>query len=58
MNFISARDVNFVNGEFSISLKYRNEISDILDIFGDKVRTVNTKEPTLEDVFIQTVKVK
>jgi len=58
MNFISTRDVNFVNGEFSISLKYRNEISDILDIFGDKVRTVNTKEPTLEDVFIQTVKVK
>jgi ABC-2 type transport system ATP-binding protein len=54
--FTSTNGVEFLNGEFLISLKSRNEISNIVDIFGDEVLSVNTKEPTLEDVFIHTVK--
>ena len=56
MQFQSVGAVEFVNGEFLISLKYRNEISNIVDLFGNEVISVNTKEPTLEDVFIHTVK--
>jgi ABC-2 type transport system ATP-binding protein len=56
MQFQSVRLVDFVDEEFLISLKYRKDISDIIDIFGNKVLSVNTKEPTLEDVFINTVK--
>jgi ABC-2 type transport system ATP-binding protein len=56
MQFQSVRAVDFVDEEFLISLKYRKDISDIIDIFGNEVLSVNTKEPTLEDVFINTVK--
>ncbi len=56
MQFQSVRAVDFIAEEFLISLKYRKDISDIIDIFGNKVLSVNTKEPTLEDVFINTVK--
>jgi ABC-2 type transport system ATP-binding protein len=54
--FTTTNGVKMVNGEFWISLNSRNEISKIVDIFGDEVVSVNTKEPTLEDVFIHTVK--
>ena len=54
--FTSVGAVDFVDGEYLISLKYRNEISEIVDLFGDDVISINTKEPTLEDVFINTVK--
>jgi ABC-2 type transport system ATP-binding protein len=56
MKFASVRAVDFIDGEYLISLKYRNEMSDIVDIFGNNVNSINTKEPTLEDVFINTVK--
>jgi ABC-2 type transport system ATP-binding protein len=56
MKFASVSAVDFVDGEYLISLKYRNEMSDIVDIFGINVNSINTKEPTLEDVFINTVK--
>ena len=56
MKFASVSAVDFVDGEYLISLKYRNEMSDIVDIFGNNVNSINTKEPTLEDVFINTVK--
>ncbi len=56
MEFESVGAVKFVDREYLISLKYRNEISDIVDIFGNEVISINTKEPTLEDVFIHTVK--
>jgi len=56
MEFESVGVVNFVDREFLISLKNRNEISNIVDVFGNEVVSVNTKEPTLEDVFIHTVK--
>jgi ABC-2 type transport system ATP-binding protein len=54
--FASVGAIDFVDGEYLISLKYRNEISEIVDIFGNDVISINTKEPTLEDVFINTVK--
>jgi ABC-2 type transport system ATP-binding protein len=54
--FASVGSVDFVDGEYLISLKYRNEISEIVDIFDNNVISINTKEPTLEDVFINTVK--
>ncbi len=47
--------VDFVDGEFLISLKHRNEISEIVDLFNNEIISINTKEPTLEDVFINTV---
>ncbi len=56
IQFPSVGTVNFVGGEYLISLKQRNEIHDIVDVFGNEVISINTKEPTLEDVFIQTVK--
>ena len=56
MEFESVGVVNFVDREFLISLKNRNEISNIVEVFGNEVVSVNTKEPTLEDVFIHTVK--
>ena len=54
--FPSVAAINFVDCEYLISLKHRNEISEIVDLFGNNVNSINTKEPTLEDVFINTVK--
>jgi len=56
MKFASVSAVDFIDGEYLISLKYRNEMSEIVDLFGNNVNSINTKEPTLEDVFINTVK--
>lgn len=56
IQFPSVGAVNLVGGEYLISLKQRNEIHDIVDVFGNEVLSINTKEPTLEDVFIQAVK--
>lgn len=56
MKFLSVGGVDFMGDEYLISLKHRDEISAIVDIFGGDVLSVNTKEPTLDDVFIHTVK--
>jgi ABC-2 type transport system ATP-binding protein len=56
IQFPSVGTVNFDGGEYFISLKQRNEIQDIVDVFDNEIISINTKEPTLEDVFIQTVK--
>lgn len=55
MKFQSVGAVNFSGGDFYISLKSRNEISDIVDVFANQVVSVNTQEPTLDDVFINSV---
>ncbi|HEX7468003.1 MAG TPA: ABC transporter ATP-binding protein, partial [Methanobacterium sp.] len=55
LQFSSVGGVDFVDGEFLISLKHRNEISEIVDLFNNEIISINTKEPTLEDVFINTV---
>ncbi len=56
INFKSVRDVKVDEDMFSISLIHRNEISSIINLFGDQVTAVNTQEPTLNDVFIHSLK--
>jgi ABC-2 type transport system ATP-binding protein len=55
LDFESVSGVNLEGDQFLVSLRSRNDISDIIDIFGDQAFSVNTKEPTLDDVFIQTM---
>ena len=55
-NFKSVEAVDIVGNEFHISLNSRAEIASITNVFDDKIVSVNTKEPTLEDVFINMVK--
>ncbi|WP_394340083.1 ABC transporter ATP-binding protein [Methanobacterium subterraneum] len=50
----SVESVNLEGNQFLISLRSREDISHIIDLFGAEAISVNTKEPTLEDVFIQT----
>jgi len=52
--FESVEGVNLEGNQFLISLRSREDISHIIDIFGEQAISVNTKEPTLDDVFIQT----
>lgn len=54
--FESVGAVKFDEGIFSISLIHRDEIASIIDVFGNQVVSVNTQEPTLNDVFIHSVK--
>lgn len=53
--FESVEGVNLEGDQFLISLHNREDISNIIDIFGSQAVSVNTKEPTLDDVFIQSV---
>lgn len=50
----SVESVNLEGNQFLISLRSREDISQIIDLFGPEAISVNTKEPTLDDVFIQT----
>jgi ABC-2 type transport system ATP-binding protein len=52
--FDSVEGVNLEGNQFLISLRSREDIAHIIDIFGEQAISVNTKEPTLDDVFIQT----
>ncbi len=49
---------NFIlkGNELLLSLNSKDEISDVISLLGHNIVSVNTKEPTLEDVFIHTVK--
>jgi ABC-2 type transport system ATP-binding protein len=53
--FESVKGVNLEGDQFLVSLHNREDISKIIDIFGNQAFSVNTKEPTLDDVFIQSV---
>ncbi|MBP2045912.1 ABC transporter ATP-binding protein [Methanobacterium aggregans] len=55
-SFSSVDSLSIHGNEFSVSLNSRKDISRIVDVFGEELVSVNTKEPTLEDVFINTVK--
>lgn len=52
----SVETLELVDGQYIMSINSREEISRILDVLGSRVLAVNTKEPTLEDVFISTLK--
>jgi ABC-2 type transport system ATP-binding protein len=54
-SFNSVENVDLKGNELLISLKSKEEISDIINLIGHNIISVNTKEPTLEDVFIHTV---
>lgn len=54
-DFDSVEGIEITANQYFISLRSKNSISDIIDVFGDRVLSVNTKEPTLEDVFINTI---
>jgi ABC-2 type transport system ATP-binding protein len=55
-SFNSVENVNLKGNELLVSLNSKEEISDIIGLLGHNMVSVNTKEPTLEDVFIYTVK--
>ena len=48
-------NVNLNGKELDVSLNSRENISKIIEHLGSNVLAVNTKEPTLEDVFIKTM---
>ncbi len=54
--FDSVEEVNIKGNLFLISLKSKKDIKAIINVFNNDILAVNTKEPTLEDVFIQTVR--
>ncbi|MDP3623679.1 MAG: ABC transporter ATP-binding protein [Methanobacteriaceae archaeon] len=54
-SFSSVENIVLNGKDLDISLNSRKDISDIVDYIGSNLMAVNTKEPTLEDVFIQTV---
>lgn len=54
--FNSVENTDLKGENLSISLNSKEEISDIIGIIGHNVKYLNTKEPSLEDVFIHTVK--
>ncbi len=54
--FDSVEDVNIKGNLFIISLNSKNDIKSIINAFQGDILSVNTKEPTLEDVFINTIK--
>jgi ABC-2 type transport system ATP-binding protein len=54
--FDSVEGVNIKGNLFLISLKSKKDIRGIINVFNNDILSVNTMEPTLEDVFIQTVK--
>jgi ABC-2 type transport system ATP-binding protein len=55
MGFDSVEKVDLTGNEFMISLKSRDSIADVMSIFGEDILSVNSKEPSLDDVFIQAL---
>ena len=53
--FRSVENLETEDEQYIISLNSREEISQILNVLGSRALAVNTKEPTLEDVFISTL---
>jgi ABC-2 type transport system ATP-binding protein len=51
----SVETLEVVGDHYLISLNSRKEISRIIDVLGSRALAVNTKEPTMEDVFIRTL---
>lgn len=55
-SFNTVENVNLKGNELLISLNSKDEISDIINLIGHNIESIDTKEPTLDDVFINTVK--
>ena len=54
--FDSVEKIVTQGSQYQISIRNREDISSIIEIFGSRVQSVNTKEPNLEDVFIHLMK--
>ncbi|HEY0196138.1 MAG TPA: ABC transporter ATP-binding protein, partial [Methanobacterium sp.] len=54
--FSTVEEVKVADGQYTISLKSKNDIKDVINVFDGNILSVNTKEPTLEDVFINSFK--
>ncbi|MDP3484914.1 MAG: hypothetical protein Q8S06_05350, partial [Methanobacteriaceae archaeon] len=54
-SYSSVENIVLNGKDLDISLNSRKDISEIVKHIGSNLMAVNTKEPTLEDVFIQTV---
>ncbi len=48
--------VDVVDNQYTISLRSKKDINDIINVFEGDILSINTKEPTLEDVFINSFK--
>ena len=55
-HFNSVENVDLKGKNLAVSLNSKEDISDIVSLVGHNVVSVNTKEPSLEDVFIHAVK--
>jgi ABC-2 type transport system ATP-binding protein len=49
-------EVEVVDNQYTISLKSKKYIRDVINVFEGNILSINTKEPTLEDVFINSFK--
>lgn len=56
LHFNSVENIDLKGKNLEVSLNSKEDISDIVGMIGHNVVSVNTKEPSLEDVFIHTVK--
>lgn len=54
--FSTVEEVKVSGNQYTISLKSKNEIKNVINAFKGNITSVNTKEPTLEDVFINSFK--
>ncbi|MDP3033684.1 MAG: ABC transporter ATP-binding protein [Methanobacteriaceae archaeon] len=54
-SYSSVENIVLNGKDLDISLNSQKDISDIVNHIGSNLMAVNTKDPTLEDVFIQTV---
>lgn len=52
----TVENVEVKGSEFMVSLKSKKDIRSIIDVFEGKIISINTEEPTLEDVFIHSIK--
>jgi ABC-2 type transport system ATP-binding protein len=49
-------EVEVVDNQYTISLKSKKYMRDVINVFEGNILSINTKEPTLEDVFINSFK--
>ena len=56
--FSTVEDVSLSGNQYTISLKSKKDIKEIINAFDGQIISVNTKEPTLEDVFINSFKIR
>lgn len=54
--FSTVEEVRVSGNQYTISLKSKDEIKNVINAFEGNIISVNTKEPTLEDVFINSFK--